>query len=159
MVGSSSDWRQFFYCYISTSPKRNWQRLHFFPAGKLNWFTFEISTSLPRWRTGFSGSSCSVNLRMIPPYEGTPKVLNKLLTRWASWNVSFEYHFGLLPVCTKYFLRVASLRTAFLRYAFCVLPLCVMPFLVLPLYVIPFCVLPFSVMPFSAWYLSDGCFA
>ena len=33
--------------------------------------------------------------------QGTPKVPNKLLTRWARWSVSFEYHFGLLAVCTK----------------------------------------------------------
>ena len=35
--------------------------------------------------------------------QGTPKVPNKHLTRWARWNVSLEYHFDLLTVCTKWY--------------------------------------------------------
>ena len=102
----------------TTSPKRNWQRLNFFPAGKPNWFTFEIGTSLPRWRSGLSGSSCSVNSSgKLPSIWGwSHHMLWGNLSRDALFtNCPFLQIAFLRCLLRVAFLRYASLRDAFLR--------------------------------------------
>ena len=109
----------------TTSPKRNWQRLNFFPAGKPNWFTFEIGTSLPRWRSGFSGSSCSVNSSgKLPSIWGWSHHM-----LWG--NLSRDALFTNCP-----FLQIAFLRCLF---ACCLFALCLFAWCLFACWLFPWC--------------------
>ena len=124
MVGSSSDWRQ-----IDEEPLK--PECHLgkdVPISKVNQLGFPAGKKFNRCQFRF-GLVVVIN-------QGTPKVPNKHLMRWARWNVSFEYHFGLLhAVCTKYQAWILSklltwcpfCKLPFLRclFAYCLLALCV----------------------------------
>ena len=128
----------------------------FLSGWKLNWFTFEIGTSLSRWRTGFSGSSCSGNSSgKLPSIWGWSHHTRKLIT-WCP--------FRKLPYFANCLFWDAFLRVVFMPL--CVLPFCVMPFGVLPLCVMPFACCLFalclsacclSACCLSAWCLLSWC--